>query len=143
MKTDFRNIAIIVLVILVIILFIPIAKKQMKVGEEQPAPSIPSEQEKPAEEMLCIFDSDCVSAGKGDKCDKGKCIYRKPIGGECAADSDCRPATCCHPNTCVPVGQEPNCNDAVCTDVCQPGTMDCGQGKCECVNSRCLAVIYG
>ena len=53
----------------------------------------------------------------------------------------CVPATCCHPTQCVPESQAPNCSDIFCTQECQPGTMDCGQGYCGVVDNKC-AVIW-
>ncbi len=58
-------------------------------------------------------------------------------GPECETDADCVPAQCCHPMSCIAQGQAPNCNGVMCTMVCQPGTMDCGQGRCICIGGRC------
>jgi hypothetical protein len=60
---------------------------------------------------------------------------------ECSTDTDCVPATCCHPDSCVPVGQKPLCKGIVCTAECVPETMDCGQGYCACTEGACTAVI--
>lgn len=62
--------------------------------------------------------------------------------GECNTDSDCVPATCCHADACVPISEAPDCEDVVCSMECVPGTMDCGQGECRCINNICEAVIY-
>ena len=56
-------------------------------------------------------------------------------------DLVCVPATCCHPTQCVPESQAPDCSDIFCTQECQPGTMDCGQGYCGVVDNKC-AVIW-
>lgn len=59
----------------------------------------------------------------------------------CEADVDCVPAQCCHPTSCVPAAQAPDCSDIACTQDCQAGTMDCGQGHCACADGTCTAVI--
>lgn len=59
---------------------------------------------------------------------------------ECAVDADCVPASCCHPNSCVPVAQKPDCADVACTMECQAGTMDCG-GRCACEAGSCKAIL--
>jgi hypothetical protein len=70
-----------------------------------------------------------------------------PIGGEggggetCQSDADCVPAPCCHPNTCVIAAEAPNCSDTMCTENCEVGTLDCGQGHCACQEGKCTAVI--
>lgn len=60
---------------------------------------------------------------------------------ECVTDSDCIPATCCHSFACVPITEKPNCNGIFCTQECAPGTLDCNQGNCMCVNGKCKAVL--
>jgi hypothetical protein len=54
--------------------------------------------------------------------------------GHCTRDSDCVPATCCSPTDCVhrESPNRPDCTDVRCPLVCTPGTLDCGQGKCQC-----------
>ena len=59
----------------------------------------------------------------------------------CLRDEDCVPAQCCHPTDCVNVENRPNCEGIVCTMECRPGTMDCGQGYCACVENQCKAII--
>lgn len=61
-------------------------------------------------------------------------------GGACSVDADCVPASCCHPSTCVPVAQKPDCKDTMCTMNCAPGTMDCG-GRCACEAGSCKAIL--
>jgi len=61
--------------------------------------------------------------------------------GTCNSNEDCVPASCCHPSSCTSKTQAPDCSNATCSQVCAPGTLDCGQGACECVNSRCEAVF--
>ena len=64
-----------------------------------------------------------------------------PIQGECIKDSDCAPAQCCHPTSCVPKDKAPDCSEVFCTMECRQGTMDCGQGYCACIDNKCQAVI--
>ncbi len=65
----------------------------------------------------------------------------KIIDKECITDTDCVPAECCHPDTCVPIEKAPNCNGIFCTQECAPSTLDCGQGSCGCIEGRCNAVF--
>lgn len=62
---------------------------------------------------------------------------------ECNINSDCAPASCCHPNSCVPVYQKPSCDGTFCTMECAPGTLDCNQGYCGCIKGKCEAVFNG
>lgn len=63
-----------------------------------------------------------------------------PSSTSCSADSDCVPATDCHPTSCInkayykPSGR-------MCTEVCS-GPLDCGAGWCGCVSGKC-AIIPG
>jgi len=61
--------------------------------------------------------------------------------GYCASDSDCIPASCCHPNSCVVKEQAPQCEGIICSQVCEPGTLDCMQGSCICENNQCSTTI--
>ena len=64
----------------------------------------------------------------------------KPTGKfACKTNSDCVPATCCHPTVCVNKAFKPNCTNAICTMSMVPGTLD--YGKCGCVNGTCVAEI--
>ncbi len=56
---------------------------------------------------------------------------------ECSVDADCVAAQCCHPTSCVAIKDAPDCSGIGCTAVCAPGSMDCGQGHCVCVDGRC------
>lgn len=60
---------------------------------------------------------------------------------ECISDKDCIPASCCHPDSCVPASKSPNCAGIYCTAVCEPGTLDCGQGSCGCVKNNCQVIF--
>ena len=60
---------------------------------------------------------------------------------ECQTDTDCVPAECCHPTTCVPKDEAPSCEGMYCTTVCQPGSLDCGQGSCACDKGLCTTII--
>jgi len=59
----------------------------------------------------------------------------------CVQDSDCVPATCCHANEAVNKDQGPDCKGQLCTMECVPGTIDCGQGKVQCVDEMCKVVL--
>jgi len=59
---------------------------------------------------------------------------------ECKQDSDCVPVQCCHPTSCVPDDQAPDCSGIACTMVCAPGTMDCGSGHCGCIDGECQVI---
>jgi len=63
------------------------------------------------------------------------------INHSCNWDKECVPAQCCHPTSCVPAQEAPDCSDTICTLNCEPGTMDCGQGYCECHLGKCKAVV--
>lgn len=56
---------------------------------------------------------------------------------ECATDSDCVAATCCHATACVPARRAPACGEMACSSECAPSSLDCGQGSCACVSGRC------
>lgn len=60
---------------------------------------------------------------------------------ECVVDDDCVPASCCHALSCVSITEKPECAGIYCTQECQPGTLDCGQGSCQCINKKCSAVF--
>lgn len=60
---------------------------------------------------------------------------------KCVSDDDCVADSCCHAKGCVNVENAPNCEDIECTMVCEPGTLDCGQGACKCINGGCIAVF--
>lgn len=58
---------------------------------------------------------------------------------KCAKDSDCAPEQCCHATSCIPANQKDVCT-LLCTNVCLPGTIDCG-GSCTCENGECIAKL--
>ena len=59
----------------------------------------------------------------------------------CESNSDCTAASCCHPTSAMNKESAPDCSGILCTAVCQPETLDCGQGEIRCVENRCTAVI--
>ena len=69
------------------------------------------------------------------------CKEKIPEEVYCNEDSDCVPATCCHPSSCININFRPNCEGLMCSMECAPGTMDCGQGHCGCINNKCTAII--
>ena len=68
-------------------------------------------------------------------------LVNDELGDYCEVDSDCVPNNCCHADSCVSVDNAPECEGVRCTLSCEPGTLDCGQGSCGCVNNRCSASI--
>ena len=58
--------------------------------------------------------------------------------GSCTGDSDCVPAQCCHPTSCINRASKGVCN-VLCTANCQ-GPIDCGAGHCGCVGGACTVV---
>jgi len=59
----------------------------------------------------------------------------------CQNKLDCVPTTCCHANSCINRNYKPDCKDIGCSAVCEPGTMDCSQGYCDCVKNECKAIL--
>ena len=64
-----------------------------------------------------------------------------PAAEQCSVDDDCVPAQCCHPTGAANKGTAPDCRGVLCTAVCEPGTIDCGQGEIKCVSGKCTAVM--
>tara|TARA_Y100000310_G_C20606398_1_gene775701 strand:- start:544 stop:807 length:264 start_codon:yes stop_codon:yes gene_type:complete len=64
-----------------------------------------------------------------------------PVEKKCSADTDCVKKTCCHASEAVNKKYGPNCKNKLCTMSCEPGTIDCGQGKIKCVSGACRAVL--
>jgi hypothetical protein len=56
----------------------------------------------------------------------------------CTIDQDCMPAQCCHPTSCINRVAKQPCN-VLCTMSCD-GPIDCGAGRCGCVNGKCGVV---
>ncbi|MDP3881813.1 MAG: hypothetical protein Q8Q31_02955 [Nanoarchaeota archaeon] len=61
--------------------------------------------------------------------------------GSCSSSSDCIPASCCHATSCTNKEKAPICDKILCTQQCVPGTLDCGQASCECIDNKCEVVI--
>ena len=55
----------------------------------------------------------------------------------CESDADCVAASCCHSASCTHKDTAPDCSDTYCSADCEPGTLDCNQAKCICVNNQC------
>lgn len=89
--------------------------------------------------LLVLFSIFIAIGYNFNKTDKNK--NQKPEGQTCVTDADCVVATCCHPSACVPITQKPDCSDVFCTQECAPGTLDCNQGYCGCVEGKCKAVF--
>jgi hypothetical protein len=56
----------------------------------------------------------------------------------CTVDDDCVPAQCCHPTSCINRAEQRVCN-VMCTMSCE-GPLDCGAGRCGCVNGKCSVI---
>ena len=69
------------------------------------------------------------------------CAKEVPSNKICSIESDCVPATCCHPKEAVNLANAPDCKGTMCTFNCEPETLDCGQGEIKCVNQECITVI--
>ena len=65
------------------------------------------------------------------------------LGGDGEKDvvEKCVPASCCHSTSCVLESGAPNCSGSFCTMSCEPGTLDCGQARCEYVNGSCEVIL--
>lgn len=63
-------------------------------------------------------------------------IPKSPEIQECQINSDCAPVSCCHPNSCAPIEQKPNCDGILCSLSCE-GPLDCNAGSCGCVKNKC------
>lgn len=61
-----------------------------------------------------------------------------PAPTTCATDADCVKETCCHAKACVLASQGPSCDEIMCSQDCQEGTMDCGKGACACQDGACI-----
>lgn len=72
-----------------------------------------------------------------NKTDKNQILEKQT----CITDTDCVAAACCHPSACVPITEKPDCSEIFCTQECKPGTLDCNQGYCSCINGKCQAVF--
>ena len=64
-----------------------------------------------------------------------------PLEKQCQTDTDCVRDACCHANSAVNKNYAPECGGLLCTQSCEPNTLDCGQGKIACVKGECLAII--
>ena len=86
---------------------------------------------------LGIFIFIFVIYKSGSSVDKDN-INDSTIKGElCINDAECVPASCCHATSCVSVKNKPDCLCIFCTASCEPGTLDCGQRSCKCIDSKC------
>ncbi|MBT7102645.1 hypothetical protein HN935_04000 [archaeon] len=63
------------------------------------------------------------------------------MNGEGEDEELCIPESCCHATECVLESEAPNCSNAGCTLNCEPGTLDCGQARCEFVDDKCEVVL--
>jgi hypothetical protein len=84
--------------------------------------------------IAAMFETRCVDK----ECKKVKREIVPPAA-DCNTDSDCAPEQCCHATSCIPVSKKGVCN-LLCTNICMPGTIDCG-GSCLCQNNKCTAKL--
>jgi hypothetical protein len=61
-----------------------------------------------------------------------------PDLGSCTNDSQCVPAQCCHPTSCINAAYKEVCTE-LCTLECK-GPIDCGAGHCACVDGTCKVI---
>ena len=64
-------------------------------------------------------------------------VASAPYTAECASDGDCVADSCCHATACVSRDKLPDCSGTKCTQACIPGTLDCGQASCSCMEGKC------
>lgn len=64
-----------------------------------------------------------------------------PAEKQCITAADCVPAQCCHATDAVNINYAPDCSDIFCTAVCEPSTLDCGQGEIQCIAGECQVVL--
>ncbi|MBS3078997.1 hypothetical protein J4218_02660 [Candidatus Pacearchaeota archaeon] len=57
----------------------------------------------------------------------------------CKENKDCVPASCCHADSCVNIKNKPDCSNKICSMDCE-SILDCGVGKCGCVNNKCAVI---
>ena len=55
----------------------------------------------------------------------------------CEVDSDCVAAQCCHATSVVNKNFAPDCKEVACTLECRSGTLDCGYCEIKCVDKKC------
>jgi hypothetical protein len=57
----------------------------------------------------------------------------------CDAYTECVPAQCCHPTSCINSRYKGVCT-VLCTQVCE-GPIDCGAGHCGCKEGVCQVML--
>jgi N-acetylneuraminic acid mutarotase len=55
---------------------------------------------------------------------------------QCATDSDCQPASCCNPTSCIPIWEPQSCDTPTCGDGCWICLT-----ACQCQSGACVAVF--
>jgi hypothetical protein len=77
--------------------------------------------------------------GSTNKTSRTTVITTVPVDAQaCKNETDCVPAQCCHPTSCVNQASITVCN-LMCTASCE-GPLDCGAGSCGCRNGRCSVI---
>lgn len=59
---------------------------------------------------------------------------------QCQTAADCVPDACCHAHDVVNTQYAPDCSGVFCTMNCEPGTLDCGQAKIDCLAGACTVI---
>ncbi len=84
-----------------------------------------------------------IAGNMETKCRNHKCqiVSKNSYKYECSTDEDCVAEQCCHATSCINKDYSPDCSGIFCTMVCQENILDCGQGRCGCIEGRCSAVM--
>ena len=85
----------------------------------------------------------CIYSPEGTSTSSGTQVAAPVFSSDpCNTDDDCAPVAECHPVECVQlahVGTLPP--GTVCSDVCVPGTADCGFNHCGCAANASGATL--
>ncbi len=69
------------------------------------------------------------------------CASQTPTEKQCKVDADCVPNKCCGATDGVNKDSGPDCEGILCAAVCNPDTIDCGNGQIKCIGHACTAVF--
>ena len=81
----------------------------------------------------CTYEENTVVDDNSDSVDLSKKV--------CLKNNDCVQASCCHATDVINRENAPDCKGVMCTQVCEPNTLDCGQGQKKCLDGICVAVL--
>jgi|GEM_PF-5415898 len=89
-------------------------------------------------EEWTLYRGECSGFPGADRTEK-----LNPAGEKlCSAPTDCVPAGGCHPTECANYRYVKTDDGRMCAAVCL-GPLDCGAGRCECVEGSCEVVSNG